>query len=41
MRDADARHKDEVRWVPLTDIGYVRQMESWMSTTRPRRREPL
>ncbi|MGU8172686.1 tyrosine-type recombinase/integrase, partial [Escherichia coli] len=23
------------------DISYVRQMESWMITTRPRRREPL
>lgn len=33
--------KDEVRLVPLTDISYVRQMESWMVTTRPRRREPL
>lgn len=33
--------KDEVRLVPLTDISYVRQMESWMITTRPRRREPL
>ena len=29
--------KDEVRLVPLTDISYVRQMESWMITTRPRR----
>ncbi|WP_447308628.1 tyrosine-type recombinase/integrase [Escherichia coli] len=28
--------KDEVRLVPLTD-----EMESWMVTTRPRRREPL
>lgn len=27
--------KDEVRLVPLTDISYVRQMESWMVTTRP------
>ncbi|STG02115.1 putative recombinase [Escherichia coli] len=27
--------KDEVRLVPLTDISYVRQMESWMITTRP------
>lgn len=33
--------KDEVRLVPLTDISYVRQMESWMITTRLRRREPL
>lgn len=33
--------KDEVRLVPLTDISYVRQMASWMVTTRPRRREPL
>ncbi|ELY0756088.1 TPA: phage integrase family protein [Escherichia coli] len=33
--------KDEVRLVPLKDINYVRQMESWMITTRPRRREPL
>lgn len=33
--------KDEVRLVPLTDISYVRQMESWMITTWPRRREPL
>ncbi|EIS2543223.1 tyrosine-type recombinase/integrase [Escherichia coli] len=29
--------KDEVRLVPLTDISYVRQMESWMITTRPRK----
>ena len=27
--------------VPLTDASFVRQMESWMVTTRPRRREPL
>lgn len=27
--------KDEVRLVPLTDISYVRQMESWMITTGP------
>ncbi len=33
--------KDEVHLVPLTDISYIRQMESWMITTRPRRREPL
>ncbi len=33
--------KDEVRLVPLTDASFVRQMESWMVTTRPRRREPL
>ena len=33
--------KDEVRLVPLTDGSFVRQMESWMVTTRPRRREPL
>lgn len=33
--------KDEVRLVPLTDISYVRQMASWMVTTRPCRREPL
>lgn len=33
--------KDEVRLVPLTDVSYVRLMESWMITTRPRRREPL
>lgn len=33
--------KDEVRLVPLTDISYVRQMENWIITTRPRRREPL
>ena len=26
--------KDEVRLVPLTDISYVRQMESWMITRR-------
>ncbi len=35
------RQKDEVRLVPLTDASFVRQMESWMVTTRPRRREPL
>ncbi len=33
--------KDEVSLVPLTDISYVRQMASWMVTTRPRRRELL
>lgn len=33
--------KEEVRMVPLTDGSFVRQMESWMVTTRPRRREPL
>ncbi len=33
--------KDEVRLVPLTDGNFVRQMESCMVTTRPRRREPL
>ena len=33
--------KDKVRLVPLTDGSFVRQMESWMVTTRPRRREPL
>ncbi|HAN3594317.1 TPA: tyrosine-type recombinase/integrase [Escherichia coli] len=33
--------KDEVRLVPLTDISYVRQMESWMITTRPRRRAQM
>lgn len=33
--------KDEVRLVPLTDISYVRQMASWMVTSRPRWREPL
>lgn len=33
--------KDEVRLIPLTDISYVRQMSSWMVTTRPRPREPL
>lgn len=27
--------KDEVRLVPLTDASFVRQMESWMVTTRP------
>ncbi|BAH66090.1 hypothetical protein E3AUHO_48520 [Klebsiella pneumoniae subsp. pneumoniae] len=27
--------KDEVRLVPLTDGSFVRQMESWMVTTRP------
>lgn len=32
--------KDEIRLVPLTDISYVRQMENWMVTIRPRRREP-
>ncbi len=25
----------------LTDVNFVRQMGSWMMTTRPRRREPL
>lgn len=40
---ARRRHppKDEVRLVPLTDGNFLRQMESWMVTTRPRRREPL
>lgn len=40
---ARRRHppKDEVRLVPLTDDSYVRQLQSWMITTRPRRREPL
>lgn len=33
--------KDEVRLIPLTDESYIRQMQSWMVTTRPRRREPL
>lgn len=33
--------KDEVRLVPLTDMNFVQQMQSWMVTTRPRRREPL
>jgi len=33
--------KDEVRLVPLTDGNFVRLMDSWMVTTRPRRREPL
>ncbi len=28
-------------WCRPADISYVRQMESWMITTRPRRREPL
>lgn len=37
--DAGARRK--MRSEPLTDISYVRQMESWMVITRPRRREPL
>ncbi|STO41599.1 putative recombinase [Escherichia coli] len=32
---------EKVRLVPLTDVSFVRQMESWMVTTRPRRREPL
>ncbi len=41
VRDADARQKMKCALVPLTDISYVRQMESWMITTRPRRREPL
>ena len=36
-----ASTKDEVRLVPLMDVSFVRQMESWMVTTRPRRREPL
>ena len=30
-----ASPKDEVRLVPLTDASFVRQMESWMVTTRP------
>lgn len=34
-------HKDAVRLVPLTDPGYVRQVESWLATERPKRREPL
>lgn len=33
--------KDAVRLVPLTDPAYVRLVESWMATERPRRREPL
>jgi len=33
--------KDAVRLVPLTDPGYVRQVESWLATERPKRREPL
>ncbi len=33
--------KDEVRLVPLTDISYVRQMESSIITTRPHHSEPL
>lgn len=33
--------KGEVRLVPLTDEAYVCQMQSWMVTTRPHRREPL
>lgn len=33
--------KDEVRLVPLTDISYVRLMESWMVTSCPRWRELL
>ena len=34
-RAARAATKDEVRLVPLTDASFVRQMESWMVTTRP------
>nr|CAH8250738.1 Tyrosine recombinase XerC [Escherichia coli] len=33
--------KDEECLAPLTDENYVRQMQSWMITTRLRRREPL
>lgn len=33
--------KDEVHFIPLTDESYVRQMQSWMVTTRSRRRGPL
>lgn len=33
--------KDAVRLVPLTDTGYVRQVEVWMASVRPKRREPL
>ncbi len=35
VRHAAAPPKDEVRLVPLTDASFVRQMESWMVTTRP------
>ena len=27
--------------MPLTDANFLRQMESWMVTTRPHRRDPL
>ncbi|SXL64583.1 site-specific recombinase, phage integrase family [Klebsiella pneumoniae] len=27
--------------MPLTDVNFLRQMESWMVTTRPHRRDPL
>lgn len=33
--------KDAVRLVPLTDQAFVRQVEVWMASERPRRREPL
>ncbi len=33
--------KDAVRLVPLTDAQYVRQVEVWMASERPKRREPL
>ena len=33
--------KDPVRLVHLADSGYVRQVESWLATERPKRREPL
>lgn len=33
--------KDEVRQVPLTDRAYVHQLQSWLITARPKRREPL
>ncbi|NIG21253.1 site-specific integrase [Pantoea sp. Al-1710] len=33
--------KDAVRMVPLTDPAYVRQVEVWLASERPRRRELL
>jgi integrase len=33
--------KDEVRLIPLTDRSFVHQLQSWLITTRPKRREPL
>ena len=30
-----------MRLIPLTDENYIRQLQSWVITTRPRHREPL